>query len=70
MYGHGRVLPPESRDFVSAKAIARILLVKAGCRVLRDGYYASELRLSPAIRIGRKAAKWGAMNIARMLEVL
>jgi len=59
MYGHGRVLPPENRDFVSAKSIARILLVKAARRMRRDGYYASALYLSLAVRTGRKDARWG-----------
>lgn len=45
MFGHGRVLPPESRDLDSAREIARLLLTKAARRLRRGGYYAGGLHL-------------------------
>ena len=49
MYGHARVLPPESRSINGAYEIARLLLVKAGRRLRREEYYASGLWLWLAI---------------------
>ena len=49
MYGHARVLPPESRSINGAYEIARLLLVKAGRRLRREEYYASGLWLWMAI---------------------
>lgn len=40
MYGHGRVLPPESRSFNAAKDASRLLLTKAARRMRRDGWNA------------------------------
>ena len=45
MYGHGRVLPPESRKLEDARLASRLLLVKAARRMRRDGYYAGHLSL-------------------------
>lgn len=39
MFGHARVLPPDSRDLASARNIARLLLTKAARRMRRAGYY-------------------------------
>ncbi len=52
MFGHGRVLPPDSRTLPRAKEIARLLLIKAGRRLRREGFYASSFWLSLAIRDG------------------
>ena len=41
MFGHARVLPPESRSLEEARKIARLLLVKAARRMRRAGYYCS-----------------------------
>jgi DNA polymerase-4 len=40
MYGHGRVLPPESRSFEKAKEASRLLLTKAARRMRRDKWNA------------------------------
>jgi len=45
MYGHGRVLPPESRGMDDAKAASRLLLVKAARRMRREGWNAGALSL-------------------------
>ena len=52
MFGHGRVLPPESRSLPKAKEIARLLLIKAGRRLRREGYYAAGFWLYMAVRNG------------------
>jgi len=52
MFGHGRVLPPESRTLPAAKEIARLLLIKAGRRLRREGYYASGFWLWLSVRKG------------------
>lgn len=52
MFGHGRVLPPDSRTLPQAKDIARLLLVKAGRRLRREGYYSSGFWLYLAVRKG------------------
>lgn len=39
MFGHARVLPPEARTLADARQIARLLLVKAGRRARREGYF-------------------------------
>jgi DNA polymerase-4 len=41
MFGHARVLPPESRSLSDARQIARLLSIKAARRMRRSGYYAS-----------------------------
>ena len=43
MYGHGRVLPPESRTLKDAYGASRLLLTKAARRMRRDGYNAGRL---------------------------
>lgn len=45
MFGHARVLPPESRSLPQARAIARLLLTKAARRLRRAGYCCSGLIL-------------------------
>lgn len=54
MYGHGRVLDPQNRTMPQARNAARYLLIKAARRMRRDGFYASEIYLGLAVRIGRK----------------
>ena len=55
MFGHGRVLPPESRSLPAARQICRLLLIKAARRLRRDRYYCSGLMLWLALR----EASWG-----------
>ncbi len=45
MFGHARVLPPDSRRLEDARTISRLLLVKAGRRMRRDAYFAGSLML-------------------------
>lgn len=45
MYGHGRVLPPDWRALDKARDVGRLLLMKAGRRMRRDGWYARKLWL-------------------------
>lgn len=45
MFGHGRVLPPESRGLDDAREMARLLLTKAARRMRRANFYASVLYL-------------------------
>ena len=52
MFGHGRVLPPESRTLDRAYVIARLLLVKAARRLRRAGYYCSGLWIWLSIKDG------------------
>lgn len=52
MFGHSRVLPPESRTSHGAYEIARLLLVKAARRLRNEGYYCSSLYISIAIQHG------------------
>jgi DNA polymerase-4 len=52
MFGHGRVLPPESRSIDGAESIARLLLVKAARRLRRERFYAGGLWLWLSIRDG------------------
>ena len=52
MFGHGRVLPPESRTLPTAYEIARLLLVKAARRLRRAGYYCSGLWVWLSIKDG------------------
>jgi DNA polymerase-4 len=49
-FGHGRVLPPESRTLAKAYDIARLLMIKAGRRLRREGYYCSGVCLWLSIR--------------------
>ena len=45
MFGHGRVLPPESRTVAGAYEICRLLATKAARRLRRGGYYCGGLWL-------------------------
>jgi len=45
MFGHGRVLPPEWRDFDHAFDAARLLTIKAARRLRRGGYIADTFGL-------------------------
>ncbi|HEV2504376.1 MAG TPA: type VI secretion protein ImpB [Mesorhizobium sp.] len=52
MFGHGRVLPPESRSLHGAYEICRLLLIKAARRLRRGGYYCAGIWLWLSIRDG------------------
>lgn len=52
MFGHGRVLPPESRTINGAHEISRLLLIKAARRLRREDFYAGGLWLWLSIRAG------------------
>lgn len=52
MFGHGRVLPPESRTMAGAREISRLLLIKAARRLRRENFYAAGLWLWLSIRDG------------------
>jgi len=52
MFGHSRVLPPESRSLPKAYDIARLLVTKAARRLRREDYYAAGIYLSLSIRSG------------------
>ena len=52
MFGHGRVLPPESRTIDGAREISRLLLIKAARRLRREDFYAGGLWLWLSIRDG------------------
>ncbi len=52
MFGHGRVLPPESRSFNEAKNASRLLIVKAARRMRREGWNAGQLWLHLDIKDG------------------
>ncbi len=49
MFGHGRVLPPESRSLDAAYEICRLLLIKAARRLRRENYYCAGLWLWLAV---------------------
>lgn len=55
MFGHGRVLPPDSRSLPAAYEICRLLLIKAARRLRRSGYYCNGMMLWLALRGG----EWG-----------
>ena len=57
MFGHGRVLPPESRSLAGAFEICRLLLIKAARRLRRANYYCSELWLWLSVRDGEWSGK-------------
>lgn len=57
MFGHGRVLPPESRSLKGAYEICRLLLIKAARRLRREGYYCAGLWLWLAVRNGAWSGK-------------
>ncbi len=50
MYGHSRVLPPESRSIESARDASRLLIVKAARRLRRDGWNAGRIWLYLQLR--------------------
>jgi len=52
MFGHGRVLPPESRSLDGAFVICRLLLIKAARRLRRGDFYCSGLWLWLSVRGG------------------
>lgn len=52
MFGHGRVLPPESRKIDGAYEISRLLLTKAARRLRRENFYAGGLWLWLSLRDG------------------
>lgn len=52
MYGHGRVLPPESRSLDRAHEASRLLLTKAARRMRREGWNAGRLLLWLKMREG------------------
>ena len=58
MFGHGRVLPPESRTFNSAHEICKLLLIKAARRMRRSGYFCSGLLLWLSVRDGSWSGRW------------
>ena len=57
MFGHGRVLPPESRSLKGAHEICRLLLIKAARRLRRSGFYCSGVWLWLSIRGGTWSGK-------------
>lgn len=57
MFGHGRVLPPDSRSLRGAYEIARLLLIKAARRLRREGYYCAGLWLWLSVRNGDWSGK-------------
>lgn len=67
MFGHGRVLPPEMRNFKDARDCSRLLLVKAARRMRREGFYASSLYMWLSLR-ERTAQKrgWSARHKLHM----
>lgn len=63
MFGHARVLPPDHRNLDDARAIARLLLVKAARRMRRSNFYAS------ALYLWLKGFERGWGNVAPLGEV-
>ena len=60
MFGHGRVLPPELRNFKGAYDCSRILIVKAARRMRRENFHASTLYLWLHLRArDNKERGWG-----------
>lgn len=57
MFGHGRVLPPESRTIAGASEISRLLLIKAARRLRRENFYAAGLWLWLSIKEGSWTGK-------------
>jgi DNA polymerase-4 len=73
MFGHSRVLPPESRTINGAYEICRLLLVKAARRMRRGRFYASGLGLGLSIRDGdwsRKRTLPAVRDDKALLEAL
>ncbi len=52
MFGHGRVLPPQSRKLSAAREVTRFLLIKAARRLRREKYYASGIHLHLSLKSG------------------
>ena len=50
MFGHGRVLPPESRPLAETKRVCTLLLTKAARRLRREGFYTAGLYLGVSLR--------------------
>lgn len=50
MFGHGRILPPDSRSLPRAREVARFLLIKAARRLRREHFYAAGLHLHVSLR--------------------
>jgi len=66
MFGHGRVLPPELRDFTGARDCSRLLLVKAARRMRRECYYASSLFIWLSLRRGYKQGEYSWTSAHRL----
>lgn len=60
MFGHGRVLPPESRTLPAAREICRLLLIKAARRLRRESYYCNGFMLWLSLR---KASWSGKLSL-------
>lgn len=58
MFGHGRVLPPEWRDFNRALDIARLLTIKSARRLRRAKYLANTFGLWIALPEDRWHGEW------------
>lgn len=60
MFGHGRVLPPDWRPMHKAFACARLLAIKSGRRMRREGYVARKfgLNLKATYNGGRAEKRW------------
>ena len=52
MFGHGRVLPPDTRNAKDARSMSRLLLVKAARRMRRENWNASRLWLWLSVKDG------------------
>lgn len=57
MFGHSRVLPPESRTLKGAYEIGRLLLIKAARRLRREAYYCAGIWLWLSVRDGSWSGK-------------
>lgn len=60
MFGHMRVLPPDSRSPSAAREIGRLLLIKAARRVRRGGYYCRAMFLW--LDVGGTAQGWSGQK--------
>ena len=67
MFGHGRVLPPNLRNFTDARDCSRMLLVKAARRMRRENYYASIVYMWLSLRRGSMKEKgWSTRHKLHM----
>lgn len=67
MFGHGRVLPPNLRNFTDARDCTRMLLVKAARRMRRENYYASIVYMWLSLRRGSMKEKgWSTKHKLHM----